>query len=241
MNKRMARILNIDTATPVCSVSLYDGEKLLSYTDSTEEKAHSSHLGVFINELIKAEGIGIKQLDAVAVSRGPGSFTGLRIGVSVAKGLSYGADIPLISVDTLQAMAFGMIEMAKVMQVPGFDADKALYCPMIDARRMEVYTALYNSQLSVVEPVQAKIINVHSFEEVLKSSRVVFAGTGAAKCSNSIQNENALFMNDFRHTSRFMNGIAQARFEKGLFEDVAYFEPYYLKDFIATVPKQKVI
>ncbi|MBN2610353.1 MAG: tRNA (adenosine(37)-N6)-threonylcarbamoyltransferase complex dimerization subunit type 1 TsaB [Bacteroidales bacterium] len=237
----MARILNIDTATPVCSVALCDGAKVLSYTDSAEEKAHASHLGVYIEKMLQTEGIGIKQLDAVAVSKGPGSFTGLRIGVSVAKGISYAADIPLIAVDTLQAMAFGMVEMTKRLRLTDFDAARALYCPMIDARRMEVYTALYDSQLITIEAVNAKIINGQSFETVLRSKKIVFAGTGAAKCMDSIKNENAVFLTDFMHSSRFMNMIAQSRFNKGIFENVAYFEPYYLKDFVATVAKRKVI
>ncbi len=237
----MALILCIDTATPVCSVALADKKEIIAHIDSTEEKVHASHLGIFVDNVLQKAGKSVKQLDAVAISKGPGSFTGLRIGVSLAKGLCYGSDIPLIAVDTLQAIAFGMIKAVenKHTELPSFENIR--YCPMIDARRMEVYTAVYDSQNQPVEKVTAKIIDESSFESYLEIGQLVFAGDGASKCKDLIRNRNAFFLSEFAHSAVFMNEIAQQLFDDEKFENIAYFEPYYLKDFIATVPKRKVI
>ena len=236
----MALILCIDTATMVCSVALAENQKIIANIDSTEEKSHASQLGIYIDNLLKNAGIYLKQLDAVAISRGPGSFTGLRIGVSMAKGLCYGADIPLIAVDTLQAMAYGIVKLLKDFKPGMVNLDDSLYCPMIDARRMEVYTAIYDFNIKPVKDTEAKIIDEDSFGGYLKTKMMFFGGDGAAKCKNLINDKNAFFLENFAHSAIHMNSIAQDFFNAGKFEDIAYFEPYYLKNFIATVAKRKI-
>ena len=237
----MALLLSIDTATTVCSVALADKQKIIAHIDSSEEKVHASHLGVFVNEILQKAGKSVKQLDGIAISKGPGSFTGLRIGVSLAKGLCYGADIPLIAVDTLQAMAFGMMITCKDQNFQHNASENILYCPMIDARRMEVYTALYDSHNQPVENVSAKIIDQNSFRSYFNKNLLVLAGDGTTKCKELITNKNAFFLQGFSHSAIYMNELAQNSLLEGKFENIAYFEPYYLKDFIVTIPKRKVI
>lgn len=237
----MALILCIDTATPVCSVSLGDGEKIVVRIDSTEEKSHAGHLALFVDQALKNAGKSFSQIDAIAVSKGPGSFTGLRIGVSMAKGLCYAGNLPLIAIDTLQAMAAGMSKVSKDIYVDQISPETALYCPMVDARRMEVYTAVYNFQNQQVEKTKAMIIDEHSFIPLLYNRQIVFAGDGANKCKDLIKSPNAFFLPGFSHSAANMIDIAQRLFDSGKFEDIAYFEPYYLKDFIVTVSKKKVI
>jgi tRNA threonylcarbamoyladenosine biosynthesis protein TsaB len=174
------------------------------------------------------------ELDAVAVSKGHGSYTGLRIGISTAKGLCYALDKPLISVNTLEAMAAGFIDSGK------FDKG-TLFCPMIDARRMEVYTAVYNSEGVEVSAVEAKIINSSSFSELLSSGKVVFFGDGAEKCQEILElHANAILVTDFINSARDLGKPAFQKFLNKDFEDIAYFEPFYLKDFLATQPKKMV-
>ncbi len=181
-------------------------------------------------------GIKFTDLDAVAVSKGPGSYTGLRIGVSTAKGYCYGLNIPLISVDTLAGMAAGLIQ--KTLDVN--QSDNVLFCPMIDARRMEVYTALFNSNLEKVENVSAKIIDENSFNEELLKYKIIFGGDGALKCKETLAHQpNAIFYNDFFPSAKFIYKIAEQKFVNKEFEDTAYFEPYYLKEFIAGKPRVK--
>lgn len=169
-------------------------------------------------------------LAAVAVSMGPGSYTGLRIGVSTAKGLCYALDIPLIAINTLEAMANGF-----KASHPG---DSAFFCPMIDARRMEVYTAVYNHQLEEILPVAARIIDAESFAGLLENQEIIFFGDGAMKCSDVLAgNPNARFSPDFLNSAKDFTILAYKKFSEAKFEDVAYFEPFYLKDFLVTQPK----
>lgn len=228
----MAKLLFLETATQVCSVALAEDGKLISIKESQSANSHSSLLTSFIQDVLETANIKLQDLDAIVVSKGPGSYTGLRIGVSSAKGLCYSLDIPLISVNTLQSIAAGMSADIK--------DNKAFYCPMIDARRMEVYTAIFDYQNKEIEATSAKIIDENSFGELLNKKVVYFAGDGAAKCKAILSNyPNAKFLNGFRISSKDMIKIAFEKYKAKQFEDVAYFEPYYLKDFIAGIPKVK--
>jgi tRNA threonylcarbamoyladenosine biosynthesis protein TsaB len=235
----MALILNVETATNVCSVALaHDGE-LKCIRESIEDKAHSVLLSVFINEILKETNLSAVQLDAIAVSKGPGSYTGLRIGVSVAKGLCFGSNKSLISVNTLGAMAYGMINHHIQNEKNQSHFEDTLYCPMIDARRMEVYTAIFDHNNNLIEDTRALIIDSSSFKDYLAEKRLVFFGSGAQKIKNVINNKNAIFIDNYNTSARNMIKLSEEAFRKKEFENVAYFEPFYLKDFIATVPKKK--
>ncbi len=219
----MALFLLIETATKSCSVSLSSENKIIACKEEVNEQySHAEKLTVFITELFKTQDFTIKDLDAVAVSKGPGSYTGLRISVSTAKGLCYALDIPLISVSTLKAMAFGMAQKEK----------SDLYCPMIDARRMEVYNAFYNSTNKEIRGIQADIIEACSYQKEL-DKKVLFFGDGAEKCKQMIQHPNARFIDGIFPSSKDMLEIANKKFAEKDFEDVVYFEPFYLKDFVA--------
>jgi len=230
----MAYILNIETATNICSVSLAKDGKLVLLKETNEPNLHSSQLTVFIEQLFEESGVEIKKLGAVAVSKGPGSYTGLRIGVSVAKGICYALGIPLISISTLQAMAFGMEK-----QINEKDNNSWL-CPMIDARRMEVYSAFYDMNNSLMRDISADIIEIDSYQDILKEHKVYFFGNGAEKCKTEIKNENTVFIDDDSCSSNNMIELSYKKFTKQQFEDTAYFEPFYLKDFVATTPKKNI-
>lgn len=227
----MTKILGLETSTKICSVAISDGNKLLALKEEGGEYSHSEKLTIFIQDVLKDAGLKLADIDAVAVSKGPGSYTGLRIGVSVAKGLCYALDKPLIAVDTLQAMA-------KNPSLINEDSS-TLFSPMIDARRMEVYTAIYDKENNIVENITAKIIDEHSFSESLKDNQIVFFGDGADKCREILgSNPNAIFSDKGLPSAKFINQIALEKFSKKEFEDVAYFEPYYLKDFVGTKAKK---
>ncbi len=229
----MALILLIDTSTRICSAALGSDGNVLAIRETNEHNAHSSSLGLFIEELIRAEQISMNDLQTVAVSRGPGSYTGLRIGVSTAKALCYAMDIPLIAIDTLKILAYGMRENHK-------GVENVLFCPMIDARRMEVYDALYDKKLNLVREIRAEIITQKSFSDLLNSKRIVFGGDGSEKCKKLFADQkNALFPSDITLSSSYMAFLAEEKYRKKDFEDVAYFEPYYLKDFVAGKPRVK--
>jgi tRNA threonylcarbamoyladenosine biosynthesis protein TsaB len=235
----MALILNIETSTEVCSVSLAENGNCVHKKESAEGMNHSRLLTVFIDELFAESNISMKKLDAVAVSKGPGSYTGLRIGVSVAKGLCYGLGIPLISVNSLESLgvyaAMNYTQFSEVKPESG-----PLFCPMIDARRMEVYTALYNSNGEEIKPISAEIIAGDFLQRELEKHPVLFFGNGAAKCKNLLTNPNAVFAGPVATSAIFMQQLSDKKFQLQQFEDVAYFEPFYLKNFVATIPKNKV-
>ncbi|MDG1476746.1 MAG: tRNA (adenosine(37)-N6)-threonylcarbamoyltransferase complex dimerization subunit type 1 TsaB [Vicingaceae bacterium] len=223
----MSLILGIETSTKICSVAVSDGEKLLAIEEEGGAYSHSEKLTLFIQKVLDKANVQLKDLDVIAVSKGPGSYTGLRIGVSVAKGLCYALDKPIIAVDTLQAMA----------RNSSLSGD--LFCPMIDARRMEVYTALYDVDNKAVTPISAKIIDENSFYEELANQKITFFGDGAEKCKEVLgQAINASFSDKGLPSAEFINQIALEKFQQKEFEDVAYFEPYYLKDFVGTTPKK---
>lgn len=228
----MASILSIDTSTPVCSVALAINGTTVHHAEIFEDFSHASHLTVLIEKLFADNQLDIKNIDAVAVSSGPGSYTGLRIGVSTAKGLCYALSKPLIAIGSLHILAH------PVTKVSESKAD-ALFCPMIDARRMEVYTAIFNGQMTQLEGVSAKIIDTESFANILANRRVYFFGNGAEKCKNTITHPNAVFIEQCVPLAKYMGELAQTAFDNKRFEDVAYFEPHYLKEFVATTPKQK--
>lgn len=228
----MAVILSIETSTSVCSVSLSkDGVSVAEKMDF-EGPSHASLLNIFIDEMLEYASTNQLKIDAVAVSCGPGSYTGLRIGVSTAKGLCYGFGVPLIGINTLEIMANTVKAQVE---------SNALLCPMIDARRMEVYAAFYNTAGECVKQTSADIIDENSYLELLDKQAVYFFGNGADKCKSTITNANANFIADIHPLAKNMAILAQASFEANKFEDVAYFEPFYLKEFIATTPKNKVL
>jgi tRNA threonylcarbamoyladenosine biosynthesis protein TsaB len=219
-------ILNIETATKNCSVALAkEGKTIICKEIAEEGYSHAERLHVFIEAIIKEAGIALKDLSAIAVSQGPGSYTGLRIGVSAAKGLCYALDIPLIAVDTLQALA---------SQVT---ISSGLIIPMIDARRMEVYSAIFSPTLEKKREVLAQIIDENSFEDLQET--VYFVGDCAEKCQSVLNKDNYVFLEDIKYPSaKEMSALSYEKFKINDTVDVAYFEPYYLKDFMITAPKK---
>ncbi|MFO8234519.1 MAG: tRNA (adenosine(37)-N6)-threonylcarbamoyltransferase complex dimerization subunit type 1 TsaB [Bacteroidales bacterium] len=233
----MALILNIETTSEVCSVLLSKDDEILQKREDKEGRSHAQKLSVFINEIFEAESIKITDLDAVSISKGPGSYTGLRIGVSTAKGLCYGANLPLISVHTLQALAQGLLN--NETRIKGRISDSDLLAPMIDARRMEVYTAVLNKKNEFVRDVFSEILDEHSFEDLLDEHRVIFFGNGVEKTRKIIQHPNAYFVDWVDFSANHMTSLSENKYNNKIFEDIAYFEPFYLKDFHATKPKNK--
>ncbi len=234
----MCLILHIETATDVCSVSIAKKGELISCKETREERSHAGTLAVFINHVLKESSITTANLNAVAVSMGPGSYTGLRIGISSAKGFCYGLGIPLIAVQTLDSMYYGFLNRLKIEGK--ITSDNDLIIPMLDARRMEVYTCIFKKDHTKFEKTQALIVNEDSFNYLLEDHVLYFFGSGSEKVSRVIHHPNAQFINDFNVSSIDMIPLAYDYYKKKKFEDVAYFEPYYLKDFITTTPKRKV-
>ncbi|MGN7810607.1 tRNA (adenosine(37)-N6)-threonylcarbamoyltransferase complex dimerization subunit type 1 TsaB [Flavobacterium sp. 22076] len=223
----MSFILNIETATKNCSVSIAkNGETILCKEIAEEGYSHAEKLHVFIEEAIAESGVSIQDLNAVAVSQGPGSYTGLRIGVSAAKGLCYALNIPLIAVDTLQTLA----SKAKISE--------GKIIPMLDARRMEVYSEIFNADLEVERTIQAEIITEDSFAAYKET--LYFVGDCAEKCKPVLTKDNLVFLEEIKYPSaNEMSKISYDKYQKSDTVDVAYFEPYYLKDFMMTLPKKQ--
>lgn len=236
----MALILNLETASPVCSVSLSREGRVLGIRESTEDKSHATRLTLFIRELLTGNHLVSGDLDAISLSMGPGSYTGLRIGASVAKGLAYGSGKPLIGIPTLKALANGF-SLSHPEDIAVSVTYKPLLCPMLDARRMEVYCALYDTSLNEVTPVEALILEAGSFSSVLETRAVCFFGTGSSKAAEIIRHPNARFFPGIELSAEFQSGLAESLFNQGEFLDTAYFEPHYLKEFIASIPKNKVL
>jgi tRNA threonylcarbamoyladenosine biosynthesis protein TsaB len=228
----LAIILNIETSTKVCSVGIAVDGVITSLKETQVANSHAELVTLYSEFVIKESGYTLADLDAIAVSMGPGSYTGLRIGVSTAKGFCYALDKPLIAIDTLKAMAAGMIEQ--------IDDKLFLVCPMIDARRMEVYAAIYNQQLQCNQETEALIIDSNSFNDVFGDHPIYFGGDGAAKCKEVLGHQkNAVFLETFHPSAKYMASLSEKKYQHDQFEDVAYFEPYYLKDFVAGIPKVK--
>ena len=228
-------ILCLETATPVCSVALNDGCCTLALRETEGQNAHSEKITNFIREAMETAGVDYRQLDAVAVSKGPGSYTGLRIGVSTAKGVCYAADVPLMAIDTLEAMAHGMKE-----KLGSQLAENDLLIPMIDARRMEVYAAVFDARLNKIEDTAALVIDENAFEDLRKDHRLWLFGDGAPKLSKVFENQtNITIIDGFKPSAAYMRNLADKALREHDFVDVAYFEPFYLKDFIAGKPHVK--
>ena len=234
----MASILNIETATPLCSVALSNNGKVIAQRESLEEKSHASHLATFIEELLNENRLKISDLDAIAVGKGPGSYTGLRIGVSVAKGLCFGSNLPLIAISTLKIIYNQAITSDDPVIQEALKSRDTLICPMIDARRMEVFTCMYTISGEIVEGVTAKIIDAGSFSQHLLRQKVIFLGSGMDKCREVLAHTHAVFASGIYPHASSLALLSEQAFREQHFEDTAYFEPFYLKDFIATVPKK---
>jgi len=234
----MALILNIETSTEVCSVALARDGIVMDSRENLSGQNHAMLATVFIDELIKESGIAIEKLDAVAVSGGPGSYTGLRIGVSVAKGICYAAHLPLIAITSLESMAYHVMHHLESYHFE--QIENMLFCPMIDARRMEVYTSFYDKEGTQIRGIQADIIDHESYLSYLEDNSVLFFGNGAAKCRDAINHSGAFFINGVITSALYMIPLSERDFELKKFVDVAYYEPFYLKDFVATVPVKNI-
>lgn len=225
----MAIILHLETATTNCSVSISKGnDTIVLKENNAASYSHSEQLHVFIKEALKEASLSFSDLDAVAISKGPGSYTGLRIGVSAAKGLCFALDLPLISVPTLQSMAH---------QVPLKESE--LVIPVLDARRMEVYSCVYDANYDEIRETRAEIIDEESFKDYISDKKVYVVGSGAEKCRGVVQHPNFVFDESVVPSAKDMVSMAFKKYESKQFEDVAYFEPYYLKDFVLQQKKKK--
>ena len=224
----MAIILNIETSTKNCSVSIADSGKIIAFKElNNGNYSHAEVLHPFIENILKEGNISKPEINAIAVSKGPGSYTGLRIGVSAAKGLSFALNIPLISIDTLTSLSFAV------------SINRGVIVPMLDARRMEVYAAIFDKQHKKIREIKAEIIDQTSFFDELQKGEVYFLGDGAHKCKETINHKNAIFIDDKFPSSREMATLSYDKYKKGDIENVAYFEPFYLKDFIVIPEKKK--
>lgn len=231
-------ILCLETATPICSVALCDRNNIVALRESGEERSHASQLTVFIEDILKKTGVRAAELEAVAVSKGPGSYTGLRIGVSAGKGIAYAASVPLISIDTTFSMFLGFKEIAgdKYNILPD---DR--FCPALDARRMEIYYSVFDAGGKTVKEISAGIIDQNSFNDLPVNARLFIFGDGASKCREIISRDETVFVDTFKISASFMRKAAYDALDKKRFEDVAYFEPFYLKDFLATKPVKNIL
>lgn len=229
----MTRIILIETSTALCSAALAENGRIISYKESSEPRSHASLTAPFIKEILDANGLSVKDCDAVCVSMGPGSYTGLRVGVSTAKGLCFGSGLPLLAVGTLDILAAQAADEGRLPEGCKY------IVPMIDARRMEVYTALYGPDGQRLSEIRPEIVGNGSFAEQLSQGPVLFIGDGAEKCRETLAHENAFFA-QCCPTAAAMLRPATAEYEAKRFKDIAYFEPFYLKQFIATVSGKKL-
>jgi len=226
----MSAILSIDTSTATGSVAVHANGQLLVYHENHLERSHSENLAVEIDHIFKQTEIEIRDIDAVAISKGPGSYTGLRIGVALAKGICYASGAKLISINTLESMA---------QSVRYHGHQDTWYCPMIDARRMEVYCQVFDHDGLPHSEIEARIIDQNAFKEILQAHRVLFFGNGSRKCREIITHPNARFIDDVYPMAKIIGQMAHQKFINHEYEDVAYFEPFYLKEFIAKRPSGK--
>ncbi|MBR4601736.1 MAG: tRNA (adenosine(37)-N6)-threonylcarbamoyltransferase complex dimerization subunit type 1 TsaB [Prevotella sp.] len=227
----MSCILSIETSTDVCSVAMSENGQCIFKKEDHSGPNHAVSLGVFVDEALSFTDNHAIPLGAVAVSQGPGSYTGLRIGVSMAKGICYGRDVPLLAVPTLEVMAVPVLLNHEI-------EEDALLCPMIDARRMEVYSAIYDRALKPQRETRADIVDGDTYREFLDLHPVYFFGNGAAKCMETINHPNAHLIKGIEPLAKYMFPLAERRWVQKEYEDVAYFVPFYLKDFVAKMPKK---
>jgi tRNA threonylcarbamoyladenosine biosynthesis protein TsaB len=228
----MSCILNIETSTNVCSVAVSNDAECIFNKEDYSGPHHNEQLGRYVDEALSFIDSHSLKLDAVAVSCGPGSYTGLRIGTSMAKGICYGRDVKLIAIPTLELLAVPVLLKEQA------EEENALLVPMLDARRMEVYAEVFNRSLDEVRPIQADVVTADTYKEYLEKGPVYFFGNGAAKCMEEINNPNAHLIKDVVPLAKYMFPLAEKRIAQGKFEDVAYFVPFYLKDFVAKMPKK---
>ena len=228
----MSCILHIETSTEVCSVALSEEGACIFSQEDNEGQQHAIKLGTFVDEALSFADSHAIPVDAVAVSCGPGSYTGLRIGVSMAKGICYGRNLPLIGLPTLEVMCVPILLRHDL-------PENALLCPMIDARRMEVYASIYDRSLNMVRSTTADIVDENSYQEFLDESPMYFFGNGSQKCKEKITHPNAHFIEGIRPLAKWMFPLAEKAVAQNDYKDVAYFEPFYLKEFVATVSKSK--
>ena len=233
----MERIILIETSTALCSAALAEDGAIVSYKESSAPKAHASLTAVFVQEMLSERGLTILDCDAVCVSMGPGSYTGLRVGVSTAKGLCFGSGKPLLAVGTLDTLVAQAVA-ERLTVIPGLIGDLRYIIPMVDARRMEVYTAVFDQYRQITE-TSPMIIDENSFAEQLAEGPCLFIGDGAGKCADVIRHPNAHFCQCWPKASAML-APALAAYKEKRFEDVAYFEPFYLKEFVATVSRKKM-
>ena len=234
----MATILHIETSTNACSVAVSeDGQCIFEQVEHGEHGAGAEKLGTMVDEALSFTDNHAIPFDAVAVSCGPGSYTGLRIGVSMAKGICYGRDLKLIAVPTLELLCVPVLLREIIAEVSSSDSQEPLLCPMLDARRMEVYAALYDRALKPIRPVSADIVDADTYKEYLDQRPIYFFGPGAAKCMDTINHPNAHYIDGIEPIAKWMQPLAERRFLNEQFEDVAYFVPFYLKDFVAIKSK----
>lgn len=231
-------ILCLETSTELCSVALCDSKGPVALKESRESKSHATQLTLFIEELLSSAAIKAGDLDAVAVSKGPGSYTGLRIGVSVAKGITYAASVPLIAIDTTVSMYYGIDENVRKRYNTGNDT---LFIPMLDARRMEVYYSIFSADGKTIKSVSSDVIDKDSFTDIPWSNDLLLFGDGAEKCKSVITRKKVLFADEFTISASHMYAPAYKAFTERRFEDIAYFEPFYLKDFITSRPKKNLL
>ncbi len=224
MQNSLKMVLSIETASSVCSVALHQESKLIAFFELHTEKSHNEVLTLLIQEICKQNKCQFSEISAVAVSKGPGSYTGLRVGVATAKGLCYALQKPLIGINTLQAM---------LEQVIPFYPAHTLFCPMLDARRMEVYCLIANHQKELLVPTSAVVVENGTFHEYLSQGKVVFFGNGAEKCQKVISHPNAIFLEGIYPMAKYVGKLAWIKYQKKEFENLFYFEPYYLKDFVS--------
>lgn len=231
----MALLLSLETSSQACSVALHNNGLLLASREIDTPRSAASQLAVMIHEVINESQCKANDLQGIVVASGPGSYTGLRIGVATAKGLCYALNIPLIAINTLQLLAYQGKDLLQNMEVKE-QSNKILLCPMLDARRMEVYCMLLDYNFNEVEPTQAKIIDEQSFENYLEEKVVYFIGEGAAKCKEIIAHDNAHFVTDINPKATRLGELGYAKWSQSAFEDVVSFEPFYLKDFLIRKP-----
>jgi tRNA threonylcarbamoyladenosine biosynthesis protein TsaB len=228
----MSLILNIETSTSICSVSLSREGSTLDFLELKEANAHAAQLAPMVDQLLQRNGVVYSQLNAIALSQGPGSYTGLRIGSSLAKGLCYSLQIPMIAIDTLQSIAYQALQL----QSPDFEG---WIQPMVDARRMEVYTQSFDAQLKAQNPVEAVVLTPNIYDEILQSHHLIFCGDGAPKYATLLEHPHAHFLTQVEASARGMSALSFQKFQEKQFVDLAYFEPFYLKEFAAAVSKIK--
>ena len=234
----MALILSLETATSVCSAALHQDGILLASTEYHVPQSTASKLSVLIDQLFKLADITPSQLGAVAVSAGPGSYTGLRIGVATAKGLCYALGIPLISVNTLELMTAQVKSISPSSEINS--TGEFLFCPMLDARRMEVYTLLANTGLEIIQPTEAKVIDEFSYQSWLEKNKIIFFGNGSDKCKAVIKHPNAFFIEGITPSATKLGELSSQKFLQNEFEDLSSYEPHYLKEFMVKKPKSTV-